>query len=130
MQQFIEPAQDILNICAELSDMTIGPLNAEQGEFTETIARNTQRFIEQTMAFANYIALMQAGEGYFAIAHDWRTPLAPMVGYSDLLAEEMVGPLNNAQRDAYQRIYLHSIYLRDAVKALVDFAKNNGEQAG
>lgn len=128
VQAFIEPAAEIVSLCEGL--LTQNTLSEEQTEFTHTIIRNAQRFITLTASYTDYILEMHAGDAYYSIAHEWRTPLASLVGYSDLLAEGYVGQLTDLQKAAYAQMYLHSMDLRDKVQALVNFAKRSTEQTG
>lgn len=57
------------------------------------------------------------------VSHDLRTPINAIMGYSELLKEEMDGPLNDAQRISSERIYANSRRLLSMVNSLLDQAQ-------
>jgi signal transduction histidine kinase len=51
--------------------------------------------------------------------HDLRTPISAILGYSELLAEDVVGEVSDAQRDMARRIGVCALELDQMVDALV-----------
>ncbi len=54
------------------------------------------------------------------VSHDLRTPLNGILGYADILKEEIYGPLNDRQTNAVQRILANTSRLLDLVNSLLD----------
>lgn len=58
-----------------------------------------------------------------SVSHDLRTPLNVVLGYSELLADEEFGPLNDAQHDTIQRIVTNARGQLTLVNDLLDLAR-------
>ncbi|HYJ80408.1 MAG TPA: GAF domain-containing sensor histidine kinase [Longimicrobiaceae bacterium] len=85
---------------------------------------------EAAAAFRNaarYDALRQAAvrrERFFsAMSHDLRTPITAIVGYSELLADGIVGELGERQQEMVERISQVSGHLSQLVNDILDLAK-------
>jgi signal transduction histidine kinase len=61
------------------------------------------------------------------ISHEFRTPLTAIQGFTDLLAEEVPGPLNDGQRHDLARIRTASDHLLALIDEILTFAR---QQAG
>jgi PAS domain S-box-containing protein len=57
------------------------------------------------------------------MSHGLRTPLTGIVGYTDLLDAEIVGPVNQRQRQSLQRIRECSAHLLELIDDVLSFAK-------
>ncbi|MBN1310903.1 MAG: PAS domain S-box protein [Anaerolineae bacterium] len=57
------------------------------------------------------------------VSHDLRTPLGAILGYAEMLKEEMLGPLADAQREPVDRIVANTNQLTDLVSDLLDQAQ-------
>jgi signal transduction histidine kinase/CHASE3 domain sensor protein len=57
------------------------------------------------------------------ISHELRTPMNAIVGFSDLLAEESEGPLDEVYRDYVERIRRGSRHLLDLINDVLDLSK-------
>ena len=61
------------------------------------------------------------------ISHEFRTPLTAIQGFTDLLAEEVPGPLNDGQRHDLARIRAASDHLLTLIDEILTFSR---QQAG
>ena len=82
---------------------------------TNTQLENRNREVEKAnRRKSNFLATM---------SHELRTPLNTMIGFSDLLAEETVGPLNEKQRRFVRHIKESSRHLLALVDDILDLSK-------
>jgi PAS domain S-box-containing protein len=58
-----------------------------------------------------------------SMSHELRTPLHTIIGFSDLLAEELKGPLNETQRRFVEHIRRDSRHLLALISDTLDFSK-------
>ena len=69
-------------------------------------------------------AANQAKSDFLAImSHELRTPLTAVVGYTELLADEVVGPVNDTQRDHLHRVRASSEHLLMLIEDILSFAR-------
>jgi signal transduction histidine kinase len=75
-------------------------------------------------ARADAEAANQAKSDFLAImSHELRTPLTAVVGYTELLADEVVGPVNDTQRDHLARVRASSEHLLMLIEDILSFAR-------
>ncbi|HEX2189005.1 MAG TPA: GAF domain-containing sensor histidine kinase [Longimicrobiaceae bacterium] len=60
---------------------------------------------------------------FSAMSHDLRTPIAAIVGYSELLADGIVGDLTDKQQEMVERIAQVAAHLTELVNDILDLAK-------
>jgi len=58
-----------------------------------------------------------------SVSHDLRTPLNSIIGFSDLLLEQVYGPLNDKQIDFLQDIKFSSEHLLNIINNILDITK-------
>ncbi len=58
-----------------------------------------------------------------SMSHELRTPLHTIIGFSDLLAEEMKGPLNDSQKRFVEHIRNDSRHLLELISDTLDLSK-------
>ena len=58
-----------------------------------------------------------------SMSHELRTPLHTIIGFSDLLAEELKGPLNETQKRFVEHIRNDSRHLLALISDTLDFSK-------
>jgi signal transduction histidine kinase len=68
-------------------------------------------------------------EDWATLAHDLKTPLNAISGFTTLLLQEAVGPLNPLQRDFLRTIEQEGQRLIDAVQGCLDEARAGGPQS-
>ena len=77
-------------------------------------ARLRRDAVAANAAKANFLAV---------ISHELRTPLTAIIGYSELLAEEIVGPVNEMQREQLLRVKSSSLQLLTLIEEILSFAR-------
>ena len=58
-----------------------------------------------------------------SMSHELRTPLHTIIGFSELLAEELEGPLNPKQQRFVQHIHKDSLHLLELINDVLDISK-------
>jgi PAS domain S-box-containing protein len=58
-----------------------------------------------------------------SMSHELRTPLHTIIGFSELLAEQLEGPLNEKQRRFINHIHQDSIHLLELINDVLDLSK-------
>jgi PAS domain S-box-containing protein len=58
-----------------------------------------------------------------SMSHELRTPLHTIVGFSELLHEELEGPLNDRQKRFIQYIHKDSLHLLELINGILDLSK-------
>ncbi len=58
-----------------------------------------------------------------SMSHELRTPLHTIIGFSELLAEELEGPLNQKQRRFVDHIHTDSLHLLELINDILDLSK-------
>lgn len=58
-----------------------------------------------------------------SMSHELRTPLHTVIGFSELLAEEMKGPLNEDQKRFVAHIHKDSMHLLELINDVLDLSK-------
>jgi PAS domain S-box-containing protein len=58
-----------------------------------------------------------------SMSHELRTPLHTIIGFSELLAEELEGPLNEKQRRFMDHIHTDSLHLLALINDILDISK-------
>ena len=96
-------------------------INALQKQFTASLAEaNRQLEIRNgEVERANRLK----SEFLASMSHELRTPLHTIIGFSDLLAEELKGPLNDTQRRFVEHIRTDSRHLLELISDTLDLSK-------
>jgi PAS domain S-box-containing protein len=58
-----------------------------------------------------------------SMSHELRTPLHTIIGFSELLAEQLEGPLNEKQKRFVQHIHNDSLHLLELINDVLDISK-------
>jgi PAS domain S-box-containing protein len=58
-----------------------------------------------------------------SMSHELRTPLHTIIGFSELLAEELEGPLNEKQKRFMSHIHQDSLHLLELINEVLDLSK-------
>jgi len=90
-------------------------------EYTQRLAEsNTQlELTNRELERANRLK----SEFLASMSHELRTPLHTIIGFSELLAEELEGPLNEKQQRFVQHIHTDSLHLLELINDVLDISK-------
>jgi len=90
----------------------------------EELGRRIGLTVDHARLFQSAELANRAKSDFLAIiSHELRTPLTAVLGYSDLLAEEVAGPLNDAQHRQVRRIRAGSDRLLRLIEDILAFAR-------
>ena len=111
-----------------LGSLAVGWRDAARAEgddaVVEMLARQTAGALANARAYARLTEAAFRRERFFsAMSHDLRTPITAIVGYSELLADGIVGELNTQQLEMIERISQVSGHLSQLVNDILDLAK-------
>jgi len=86
----------------------------ERRRFEETLEEARTRAVSASRAKSEFLASM---------SHELRSPLHTIIGFSELLAEGMEGPLNEKQKRFVQHIQKDSQHLLTLINDILDLSK-------
>lgn len=98
----------------------------DAGEETvaEELARRTATAIENAQLYRAAVAASQAKSHFLAsMSHELRTPLTAIIGYEELLADGITGPVTDAQRHQLGRIKASATHLLGLIDEILSFSR-------
>ncbi len=96
-------------------------INALQLQFTASLAEANRQLEIRNREVERMNRLKS--EFLASMSHELRTPLHTIIGFSDLLAEEMKGPLNDTQKRFVEHIRNDSRHLLELISDTLDLSK-------
>jgi signal transduction histidine kinase/CHASE3 domain sensor protein len=88
--------------------------NAELAVRTEAAEMARARAVVANRAKSDFLAVM---------SHELRTPLQAIIGYTDLIADGITGPVNEAQRDQLGRVQASGHHLLSLIDQILTFSR-------
>ena len=99
-------------------------VDADARAAAELLAAQAAGALANARAYARLTEAAFRRERFFsAMSHDLRTPITAIVGYSELLADGIVGDLNGQQHEMVELISQVSGHLSQLVNDILDIAK-------
>jgi signal transduction histidine kinase len=96
----------------------------ETVQLAETLGVHAAVALHNARLYEELKRSTQARDRFFsAMSHDLRTPIAAIVGYSELLADGIVGQLSGKQQEMVERISQVAAHLTELVNDILDLAK-------
>ena len=96
-------------------------LRGVQEEYTQRLAE-TNAELEMTNRELERANRLKS-EFLASMSHELRTPLHTIIGFSELLGEELEGPLNEKQMRFVQHIHKDSLHLLELINDVLDISK-------
>jgi PAS domain S-box-containing protein len=95
----------------------------------EELARRVAFVIDNAQLYEAALAASRAKSDFLAVvSHELRTPLNAIAACADLLEAEVVGPLNERQREQIERIEANADRLAHLINAILTFSRTESEQ--
>ncbi len=116
-------------------EISLSPVNVEGGFHITAIIRDaTQRQLaEERIRAANQQLELRnreveranrlKSEFLASMSHELRTPLHTIIGFTELLAEELEGPLNDRQKRFVTHVHQDSLHLLALINDILDLSK-------
>ena len=98
----------------------------DQGSLTlaRDIARRAAVAIDNARLYQTAVLANESKANFLAtMSHELRTPLTAIIGYEELLAESIAGPLNDAQRQQLDRIKVNARQLLTLIEEILLYAR-------
>ncbi|MDE3195535.1 MAG: PAS domain S-box protein [Acidobacteriota bacterium] len=116
-------------------EISLSPVHSPDGTRVSAIIRDVtqRRLAEENIRAAN--AQLEArnreiqradrlkSEFLASMSHELRTPLHTIIGFTELLAEELEGPLNDKQKRFVQHVHQDSVHLLALINDILDLSK-------
>jgi PAS domain S-box-containing protein len=120
-------------------EISLSPVKTEQGAYVTAVVRDVteRKRVEAQVRLLEkgYLQELEArkqeaerlnrlkSEFLASISHELRTPLHTIIGFSELLAEESDGPLNDEQKRFIGHIHRDSEHLLALINDVLDFSR-------
>jgi signal transduction histidine kinase len=107
------------------------PHRSEDLALALDLAQHAALAVENSHLYAMAQDANRAKDEFMAsMSHELRTPLTAIIGYTELLGDEIVGPLNATQREQLSRIRASGNLLLALVDQILDLARvDSGDHA-
>jgi signal transduction histidine kinase len=97
--------------------------SAEQS-IGEELARRTATAIENAQLYRAAVAASEAKSSFLAaMSHELRTPLTAIIGYEELLADGITGPVTDSQRHQLGRIKASATHLLGLIDEILTYSR-------
>ena len=116
-------------------EISLSPVHSDMGTHVTAIIRDVteRRLAEESIRAANtqlearnreiQRADRLKSEFLASMSHELRTPLHTIIGFTELLAEELEGPLNEKQKRFVQHVHQDSVHLLALINDILDLSK-------
>ncbi len=121
----------LLGAVTFVSDKSHQPYSPDEVRLAQDLANRNAEALEHARLYTEAMLLREQAElatlnklRFLAnISHDLRTPLNSIIGYVELIGEEIHGPVTPAQQDDLARIRLNQAHLMELVNDLLAFVQ-------
>jgi PAS domain S-box-containing protein len=96
-------------------------LRAVQENYTRDLAAHNEELALRNLQVERANRLKT--EFLASMSHELRTPLHTVIGFSELLGEELQGPLNDKQKRFVHHIHRDSLHLLELINDILDLSK-------
>ena len=118
----LNPAAEIIQHCQSLLEET-ATLSEDQRQCIEMTAHAAKLFSDNVALMADIIGRMRNDREFANISHEFRGPIMPMIGYSEIILKRLFGTLNDSQQEHLTQINQTAKSLLELVNSIMDGAK-------
>jgi len=116
-------------------EISLSPVRSEEGFRVTAIIRDVtdRKIAEEKIRAANQQLELRnqeveranrlKSEFLASMSHELRTPLHTIIGFAELLGEELEGPLNEKQKRFLKHVHEDSLHLLDLINDILDISK-------
>ena len=98
--------------------------DASEQHVAEELARRTAIAIENAQLYRAAVAASEAKSSFLAsMSHELRTPLTAIIGYEELLADGITGPVTDPQRHQLGRIKASATHLLGLIDEILTYSR-------
>jgi signal transduction histidine kinase len=102
----------------------LSPFGNVERELAEELARRTATAIDNAQLYRAAVAANDAKSTFLAsMSHELRTPLTAIIGYEELLADGITGPVTDSQRQQLGRIKASATHLLGLIDEILTFSR-------
>jgi signal transduction histidine kinase len=93
-------------------------------DLAEELARRAALAVDNARLYGDALAASQAKSDFLAVmSHELRTPLTTVIGYAELLADGVSGPVSQTQRRQLSRIQASAQHLLQLIEQILSFSR-------
>jgi PAS domain S-box-containing protein len=114
----------VLGAISFLRTTTQPGYDAGEQSIGEELARRTATAIENAQLYRAAVAASEAKSSFLAaMSHELRTPLTAIIGYEELLADGITGPVTDPQRHQLGRIKASATHLLGLIDEILTYSR-------
>ena len=114
----------VLGAVSFLRTTTRPGYDASEQYVAEELARRTATAIENAQLYRAAVAASEAKSTFLAsMSHELRTPLTAIIGYEELLADGITGPVTDPQRHQLGRIKASATHLLGLIDEILTYSR-------
>ncbi len=115
--------EEVLGVLTVMRNAGATPFTVQEERRLSVIADHVSVALKKFRLFEAAQAASQAKSTFLAtVSHELRTPLTALTGYSELLADDILGPLTSLQRDTVERMRLVTHHLTVMIDEILTFS--------
>ena len=113
-----------LGIVTFLRSSAYEPFGNIEREIAEELARRTATAMDNAQLYRTAVAANDAKSTFLAsMSHELRTPLTAIIGYEELLADGITGPVTDSQRQQLGRIKASATHLLGLIDEILTYSR-------
>jgi signal transduction histidine kinase len=105
-------------------DATGRPYDEHELRLAREVATRAALAVDNARLYADVLVANRAKSDFLAVmSHELRTPLTTVIGYAEILADGVSGPVTEAQRQQLGRVMLSGQHLLALIEEILAFAR-------
>jgi PAS domain S-box-containing protein len=121
----------VIGVASADNKTTRRPITPTNVELFTLLCQQLATALEEARLYAELeVASRHKSEFLASMSHELRTPLNAIIGFSEVLREQMFGPLNDKQRDYLDDIWTSGRHLLSLINDILDLSKIEAGRMG